>query len=1083
MIRKLTFMLTFLLCLINRGLTFNMKRQTFIILILLLFPLKSNAQPPAGAIAAKPNIIYYAGGSCKFYDINDNLLLSVNATEAGWSATPAKTAWVVVTPSNGGYYEFPNYTSNAPTCNIPQYLQPFWKSDTIYNELVLLNGVNSTAKLMYNPSKIVSVTNYDFSQVFAQNTDYSITGNVIKQLTAKVSSSVSIVAGKKGNGQPNGLMNTKATSWTCVTYIPNRNNWNGSSMLGYKGDKLPKTMAKLKMGQPVTIQAYGMSITAGLNVSGFAGDDKNFTPTKPYMHSYVDLLENALEAKFGSNITMINGSCGGKMVAWIDQYCESMVVPNVPDLVILDMGMNDIWGTTSNAQFKTSMQSCINKIKTANPNTEFILIGNMLPDVNSQGAPSNGNVLMYGFLTQLKSMEGTGVAVFDMTTLSDSIYARKGAIHCHSNSLHPNDYLARWYAQGLAELFNDGSTINKAAKKYYVNTTGNNTDGLTISTAWTTLDKINTKNFNAGDTIVFEGGKTFNGNIEFDNNDGNSASKPIILTTYGNGQATINTTLTSKCGLKATNTQGFHISNLKFKGPGNGTQKDIDGMLFFTTSTSGYLSNISIKNCEVSGFGFCGIRFYSNWDANVKAGYKDVIIDGCKVHDCRENGIVTFAFDNQNTNFYHHKNFIISNTEVYNITGYAASSHKGSGIVLSQIDSSIIERCVAYNTGTANTACGGPGGIWVWAANAITIQFCESHHNASGTLTGCDGLGFDLDGGVTNSIIQYCYAHDNDGAGYLLGNFDGARPWGNNTVRYCISANDARTNNSAITLFTAPNTTWNGLKMYNNTIYVTPSSKNKYSTFGAFQMTDYGTNMSGVLCYNNIFYTTGGLPLITVPTTFVAQTPKFIGNLYYTNSEPFSMTYGNKFTSLADFRNAGTYCEKNGNNNTGLNLDPQLININKSLLTVFPKPNDSLDAFRFSQMSPCRNAGLDLKTLFGIDIGQRDFWGNPLKNENNYDIGAYEWVSQTSGINYTDLSRINIYPNPIGKENLNIDLLTNTHSPTHLKLFDISGKLWVEQKLNDGSNHIQTHSLPPGLYFVLIHDSHSIKSFKLIKSE
>ncbi len=1083
MIRKLTFMLTFLLCLINRGSTFNMKRQTFIILILLLFPLKSNAQPPAGAIAAKPNIIYYAGGSCKFYDINDNLLLSVNATEAGWSATPAKTAWVVVTPSNGGYYEFPNYTSNAPTCNIPQYLQPFWKSDTIYNELVLLNGVNSTAKLMYNPSKIVSVTNYDFSQVFAQNTDYSITGNLIKQLTAKVSSSVSIVAGKKGNGQPNGLMNTKATSWTCVTYIPNRNNWNGSSMLGYKGDKLPKTMAKLKMGQPVTIQAYGMSITAGLNVSGFAGDDKNFTPTKPYMHSYVDLLENALEAKFGSNITMINGSCGGKMVAWIDQYCESMVVPNVPDLVILDMGMNDIWGTTSNAQFKTSMQSCINKIKTANPNTEFILIGNMLPDVNSQGAPSNGNVLMYGFLTQLKSMESTGVAVFDMTTLSDSIYARKGAIHCHSNSLHPNDYLARWYAQGLAELFNDGSTINKAAKKYYVNTTGNNTDGLTLSTAWTTLDKINTKNFNAGDTIVFEGGKTFNGNIEFDNNDGNSASKPIILTTYGNGQATINTTLTSKCGLKATNTQGFHISNLKFKGPGNGTQKDIDGMLFFTTSTSGYLSNISIKNCEVSGFGFCGIRFYSNWDANVKAGYKDVIIDGCKVHDCRENGIVTFAFDNQNTNFYHHKNFIISNTEVYNITGYAASSHKGSGIVLSQIDSSIIERCVAYNTGTANTACGGPGGIWVWAANAITIQFCESHHNASGTLTGCDGLGFDLDGGVTNSIIQYCYAHDNDGAGYLLGNFDGARPWGNNTVRYCISANDARTNNSAITLFTAPNTTWNGLKMYNNTIYVTPSSKNKYSTFGAFQMTDYGTNMSGVLCYNNIFYTTGGLPLITVPTTFVAQTPKFIGNLYYTNSEPFSMTYGNKFTSLADFRNAGTYCEKNGNNNTGINLDPQLININKSLLTVFPKPNDSLDAFRFSQMSPCRNAGLDLKTLFGIDMGQRDFWGNPLKNENNYDIGAYEWVSQTSGINYTDLSRINIYPNPIGKENLNIDLLTNTHSPTHFKLFDISGKLWVEQKLNDGSNHIQTHSLPPGLYFVLIHDSHSIKSFKLIKSE
>ena len=1033
-----------------------MKKYILQTLTTFLIIANVKAQPPAGAVAAKPNIIYYAGGSCKFYDINDNLLLSVNATEAGWSATPAKTAWAVVTPSNVGYYEFPNYSNNAPTHNMGQYLQPFWKSDTIYNELVLLNGVNTTAKLMFKPSKIISVTNYNFSQSFIQNTDFSIAGNVIKQLTAKVSTSVSIVAGKKGNG---------------------------SSLLGYKGDKLPKTMAKLKAGQPVKIQAYGMSITAGLNVSGFAGDDKNFTPTAPYMHSYVDLLENALEAKFGSDVTMINGSCGGKMVAWIDQYCESMVVPNVPDLVILDMGMNDIWGTTTNAAFKSSMQSCINKIKTANPNTEFILIGNMLPDINSQGSPSNGDVLMYGFLTQLKSIETTGIAVFDMTTLSDTIYKRKGATHCHSNSLHPNDYLARWYAQGLAELFNDGSPINKTAKKYYVNTTGNNTDGLSIANAWTSLDKINTKNFNGGDTIVFEGGKTFTGNIEFDNNDGNSATKPIILSTYGSGQATIKTNLTTKCGFKATNTQGFHISNLKFMGPGNGTQKDIDGMLFFTSNQAGYLSNIQIKNCEVSGFGYCGIRFYSNWDANVKAGYKDVVIDQCKVHDCRENGIVTFGYDVQTTNFYHHKKFTIKNTEVYNITGYASSTHKGSGIVLSQIDSSIIERCVAYNTGTANSACGGPGGIWVWAANAITIQYCESHHNSSGTSTGCDGLGFDLDGGVTNSIIQYCYAHDNDGAGYLLGNFAGARPWGNNILRYCISVNDAKTNNSAVTLFTAPSTTWNGLKLYNNTIYVSPSSKNKYSTFGAFQMTDYGTNMSGVECYNNIFYTSGGLPLVTVPNTFVAQTPKFIGNLYYTNGEPFSITYGSKYTSLTDFRSAGSYCEKNGNNNTGLNADPQLININKSPLTVFPKPTDSLNAFHFSQMSPCRNAGLDLQSLFNINMGNRDYWGNTIKNENAYDIGAYEWKSLTSGIFSSELSSFAIYPNPFGNEDLIIDISKNYSPNTQLNLFDITGKLCFSQNLIDGINAIRVQFLPKGLYIITISDGLKVQSFKLIKSE
>jgi hypothetical protein len=585
-----------------------------------------------------------------------------------------------------------------------------------------------------------------------------------------------------------------------------------------------------------------------------------------------------------------------------------------------------------------------------------------------------------------------------MTTSSDKMYKQKGVIHCHSDTLHSNDYLAKQDTEGLVDLFSDGKTIDKTPKKYFVNTEGNNTDGLSIAHGWTSLDKINTKNFNPGDTIVFEGGKTFIGNLEFDSNDGNSDVKPIVLTTFGSGKATINTLETTHCGFKATNTQGFHISNLQFTGPGNGIQKDIDGMLFYTTNSSGYLSNIVIKHCEISGFGYCGLRFYSHWDANVKAGYKDVLIENCKIHDCRENGIVSFGYFNQNTDFYHHKKFIIRNTAVYNITGYASSTHKGSGIVLSQIDSSLIEKCVAYHTGTANSACGGAGGIWVWDANAITIQYCESHHNSSGTSAGCDGLGFDLDGGVTNSLIQYCYAHDNDGAGFLLGNFEGAAPWGNNTVRFNISVNDSRTNNSAITLFTAPNTQWNGLKLYNNTVYVTPSAKNTYPTFGAFQMTDYGTNMSGVECYNNIFYTIGGLPLITVPITFVAQTPKFLGNLYYSNGESFSITYGTTYSSLINFRTAGIYCEKNGSRNLGLDLNPILVGKNKNPLTVYPKSTASLNVFHFSKRSPCRNAGLDLKSLFGIDMGHRDFWGTTLKQENGYDIGAYEFKRLTKGI-------------------------------------------------------------------------------------
>jgi hypothetical protein len=107
----------------------------------------------------------------------------------------------------------------------------------------------------------------------------------------------------------------------------------------------------------------------------------------------------------------------------------------------------------------------MNKMKTHNPDVEFILISNMLPDVNGMGAPANGAMDMYGFRAAMMNLDTVGTVVFDMTAMSDTIYQRKGANHCTANSLHPNDYLARWYAQGLFEIFNEpqGAKLNETS--------------------------------------------------------------------------------------------------------------------------------------------------------------------------------------------------------------------------------------------------------------------------------------------------------------------------------------------------------------------------------------------------------------------------------------------------------------------------------------------------------------------------------------------------------------------------------------------------------------------------------------------
>jgi hypothetical protein len=168
--------------------------------------------------------------------------------------------------------------------------------------------------------------------------------------------------------------------------------------------------------------------------------------------------------------------------------------------------------------FKNSIQSAMNKMKQHNPNVEFVLIGNMLPDVTGMGAPANGAVDMYGFRTQYLNMDTVGVVFFDMTSISDSIYDRKGAYQCTANSLHPNDYLARWYAQGLFQMFNNTNvsgipgTLNLDAVTCFPNPS----EGvLMVDLGFSPTAPVDVTVFNLLGQVVYEG-KQFQQKQQFD---------------------------------------------------------------------------------------------------------------------------------------------------------------------------------------------------------------------------------------------------------------------------------------------------------------------------------------------------------------------------------------------------------------------------------------------------------------------------------------------------------------------------------------------------------------------------------------
>jgi hypothetical protein len=605
-----------------------------------------------------------------------------------------------------------------------------------------------------------------------------------------------------------------------------------------------------------------------------------------------------------------------------------------------------------------------------------------------------------------------------------------------------------------------GSSLQ--ATTYYLSPNGNdNSNGTSTSTPWKTISKLNNMVLPPGTTILFEGGAIFTGGISIDQSDANDESNIVTFSTYGTGKAIISSG--SSSGFSAQNTKGFKISNLSFEGAGMASNSTNGISISTNLSGNVKLGKVEIVNSDVHNYGKDGIALVSS---SGNTGFKNVLIDGVHVYQVKQNGITTRGYTMQTHTGYAHENVTIRNTEVDHVPGYSdPSTHRGSGIILAQAANSLIEKSVAHDNGTANTHCGGPGGIWAWDCDHLTIQYCESYKNSGGS--GCDGLGFDFDGGVTNSLMQYNYSHDNDGAGYLLGQYDYARPWSNNVVRFNISENDGRTNSGAISLFKGPGSTMSGCKIYNNTVVISPSSKN--SNVSAFTLTQWYTGITGVEVYNNIFQSTGGTQLVLVPNGYDAD---FAGNLYWSSGSPLKINYhGTVYNSLSSWRTASGK-ETAGGLSTGVNADPLLQNVGNGTI-IYPSATTQLNAYRFSASSPAMNAGVNLMNVFGINAGTHDYFNNPI-NAMSTSIGVYQGGSGlttgVSDITKAESEKISFFPNPLRSGDMLY--VKGAEYPYSLEVVSITGASVIKDKeVSTDEYLIADKGLSAGVYIVAIKDN------------
>lgn len=292
------------------------------------------------------------------------------------------------------------------------------------------------------------------------------------------------------------------------------------------------------------------------------------------------------------------------------------------------------------------------------------------------------------------------------------------------------------------------------------------------------LNCLKTIEFNPGDCIFLCGNQVFEGNI-YVKGIKSESKYPFTISSYGNGIPQISSRDNS--GIIVDSCENICIKNVLVKGAGRNKGNTGSGI---DVSNSRF---VKIDSVEALGYQMNGIGIN---------GGKDISITNSYAHDNGFNGIAAIGngYDKRSL-----ANVYIGYCVASNNAGTTAimDNHSGSGILVGYITNTTIEFCEAMNNGWDMPRIGnGPVGIWGYEADSLTIQYCFSHHNKT-SVGGKDGGGFDFDGGVTNSLMQYNLSMYNEGAGYGLFQYAGATEWKNNIIRYNVSIYDGSKNSDA----------------------------------------------------------------------------------------------------------------------------------------------------------------------------------------------------------------------------------------------------------------------------------------------
>lgn len=200
---------------------------------------------------------------------------------------------------------------------------------------------------------------------------------------------------------------------------------------------LPKTISLLKEKKPLKVVLYGDSISYGANASGLS-------LSVPFAPTWGDFVAQELRKYYGAPVVFYNRALGGEISRWGKDNAESLVCPDNPDLVIIAFGMND---RIKKEDFAENITGIIERVRKANPDAEFILVGSMSANPNWRSLPTHDE-----YAKVLEDMETAKIAYADVRGVHKRLLKSKRFVDMTGNNVnHPNDFLIRVYAQTILQ--------------------------------------------------------------------------------------------------------------------------------------------------------------------------------------------------------------------------------------------------------------------------------------------------------------------------------------------------------------------------------------------------------------------------------------------------------------------------------------------------------------------------------------------------------------------------------------------------------------------------------------------------------